>query len=124
MKSVDAQLQDCLDLAVPLERYEAELPDALNCIVAEDVLSMIDLPAANIAAQDGYAVRGVDTVGASGGSPVRLRVLGELYADSAESSSVFEGTAMKIASGAWLPTGADCVVPLEFTDQDTVEVTV
>ena len=35
MKSVDAQLQDCLDLAVPLERYEAELPDALNCIVAE-----------------------------------------------------------------------------------------
>ncbi len=124
MKSVDAQLQDCLDLAVPLERYEAELPDALNCIVAEDVLSMIDLPAANIAAQDGYAVRGVDTVGASGGSPVRLRVLGELYADSAESSSVFEGTAMKIASGAWLPTGADCVVPLESTDQDTVEVTV
>ncbi|MGO1944386.1 MAG: molybdopterin molybdotransferase MoeA [Ancrocorticia sp.] len=123
MKSVEAHLKDCLDLAAPIERYEVELPDALGCILAEDVLSMTNVPAADIAAQDGYAVRGADTIGASAENPVRLRVLGELYSDSGDASSVFEGTAMKIASGVRLPAGADSVVPLESTDQDTVSVT-
>ncbi len=123
MKSVDIHLQDCLELAVPMERYEAELSDSLGCILAEDVLSLIDVPSANIASLDGYAVLGSDTIGASGDHPVRLRVLGEVFADSRDSSTVFEGTAMKVASGARLPSGADCVVPLESTDQGTVEVT-
>ena len=87
MKSVDVHLQDCLDLAVPMERYEAELSDSLGCILAEDVLSLIDVPAANIASLDGYAVLGSDTIGASGDHPVRLRVLGEVFADSRDSST-------------------------------------
>lgn len=124
MKSVDAHLQDCLDLAAPMERYEAELPDAIGCILGEDVLSMIDVPVANTAARDGYAVIGTDTLGASGDHAVKLRVLGEVFANTTDSSSVFEGTAMRIASGARLPKGADAVVPLDSTDQNTVEVTV
>ena len=124
MKSVAAHLEDCLELAQPLERFDAELPDAIGCVLAEDVRSTLDVPAADMAACDGYAVKGADTLGASPERPRTLRVTDEVFADTIETFSLLEGTAVRIASGARLPKGADAVVPLASTDQNQVDVTI
>ena len=124
MKSVAAHLEDCLELAQPLERFDAELPDAIGCVLAEDVRSTLDVPAADMASCDGYAVKGADTLGSSPERPRTLRVTDEVFADSIETFSLLEGTAVRIASGARLPKGADAVVPLASTDQHQVDVTI
>jgi molybdenum cofactor synthesis domain-containing protein len=67
---------------------------------------------------DGYAVRAVDTVGAAEGSPVRLRVVGELAAGHAPTVAVGAGEAIRIMTGAPMPDGADAIVMVERTERD------
>ena len=71
---------------------------------------------------DGYAVRSADTRGA----PIELRVVGTLLAGHATSTVVGPGEAMRIMTGAPMPTGADAVVRVEQTRTlgDTVTIQV
>ncbi|MFT3944503.1 MAG: molybdopterin molybdotransferase MoeA [Ancrocorticia sp.] len=130
MRSVAAHLEECLELAQSLERFDAELSDAMGCVLAEPVRSTIDVPLADIAACDGYAVRAEDVSRADDAraseptNPTRLRVTDEIFADSVESFPHVEGTAIRIASGARMPRGADAVVPLWSTDQGAANVTI
>jgi molybdopterin molybdotransferase len=64
---------------------------------------------------DGYAVRADDTTGASDKSPVELRVIGDLPAGDVARQEVASGTAIRIMTGAPLPSGADAVVKVEDT---------
>jgi molybdopterin molybdotransferase len=64
---------------------------------------------------DGYAVRAADTSAAREETPVELRVIGDLKAGAAPAIEVMSGTAVRIATGARLPGGADAVVPVELT---------
>ena len=100
------------------------LPDAVGCILAEDVAAPFDLPVADLAACDGYAVRHQDLQGASSRSPISLRVTAELRAGDIEPMANIRGGAVRIASGAPIPTGADAVVALEFTDHGEAVVEV
>ena len=56
------------------------LDDALDSVLAEDVVSPLDIPAWTNSAMDGYAARGDDVRGARPSAPVRLRVVEELPA--------------------------------------------
>ena len=51
------------------------LDDALGSVLAEDVVSRLDIPAWTNSAMDGYAARGEDVRGATETKPVRLRVI-------------------------------------------------
>ena len=53
---------------------------------------------------------------------VYLDVIAEVKAGDAEPCSLVENAAVRIASGAPLPMGADTVVPLEETDQGSARV--
>jgi molybdopterin molybdotransferase len=64
---------------------------------------------------DGYAVRAADIASADDDAPVRLEVTGEVRAGSAPDRAVERGTAIRIATGAPLPPGADSVVQVELT---------
>ncbi|MFB0504428.1 MAG: hypothetical protein ACETWE_11390, partial [Candidatus Bathyarchaeia archaeon] len=55
------------------EVEEVRISEALGRVVAEDVHSEWDVPPFDRAAMDGYAVRSVDTLGASPTNPVVLR---------------------------------------------------
>ncbi len=92
--------------------------------MAEDVVSPIDVPPFHRAAFDGYAVRSSDTFGASASNPVVLKVVGRLRPGDELEIEVNESEAVEIATGAYLPEGADAVVPLEFSKRsgDHVEV--
>ena len=71
---------------------------------------------------DGYACFAEDLVGASEGSPVTLPVVGESAAGQTKAYALTRGQTVKIMTGAPMPTGADAVVPVEWTDAGRARV--
>ena len=106
MRTVAQYLEACLAQVGPLPPLEVLLPDAVGCILAEDVASPFDLPVTDVSTIDGYAVRSVDIAGASADEPVYLRVIDEVRAGDVDPTSVIAETAVRIASGAPVPAGA------------------
>ncbi len=88
---------------------------ALGRVLAEAVTAVTSLPPWDNSAMDGYAIRAQDVAAAEDASPVRLVVVGETRAGVAPDVRVLEGTAVRIATGAPIPVGADAVVPVEET---------
>src|SRR5207245_1846088 len=75
----------------------------------------LDLPPWTNSAMDGYALRSAETAGASEAAPVVLAVVGDVAAGRAPDGRVERGAALRIATGARVPAGADAVVPVELT---------
>jgi len=86
---------------------------AINRILAEDLLSPIDVPAADNSAMDGYAFDG--NCLATSISEVSLRVVGTALAGKPYAGKIGAGECLKIMTGAVMPTGCDTVIPQEFT---------
>ena len=101
------------------------LDDALGAVLAEDVVSPLDIPPRPNSAMDGYAARSADVRGASRERPVRLRVVETLPAGTFPTRPVGAGECARIFTGAAVPDGADTVVRQEDTDlsPDTVTIT-
>ncbi len=122
---LDEALRMCMDLAAPLERRESVgLVNALRRVSAEDVRAPIDVPLADRAAMDGYAVVARETARAGKFKPVGLRLQETLYADSVPTKRVGNGRATEVATGATLPAGADAVVRVEDTEREEAVVKV
>ncbi|MFJ2754811.1 gephyrin-like molybdotransferase Glp [Nocardioides sp. NPDC087217] len=114
--------QRILDDLEPMPAYPQPLMDCLGLAVAEDIHAEVALPGFDNSSMDGYAVRYADVATASAEAPVRLPVLGEIGAGQASLLALPPGAAAKIMTGAPLPTGADTVVPYEWTDRGVAEV--
>jgi molybdenum cofactor synthesis domain-containing protein len=106
-----------LDAAVrPIGRVErVDLFDAAGRVAASTVASAIDVPPFARSAMDGYAVRAVDTTGATKESPRGLHVIDRIYAGQPSRAALAAGECAEIATGAPLPAGADAVVMVEDT---------
>jgi len=100
------------------------LDDALDSVLAEDVVSPIDIPAWANSAMDGYAARGEDVRGASAEHPVRLRVIEAVPAGAFPTRRLETGESTRIFTGAPVPDGADTVVRQEDTDEGADTVTI
>ncbi len=100
------------------------LDDTLHSVLAEDVVSPLDIPAWANSAMDGYAVRSSDVRGATAEHPVRLEVIEELPAGQFPTRTVGPGQAARIFTGAPMPAGADGVIRQEDTDQGRAAVLV
>lgn len=101
-------------LVQPIPRQDAhELPlfEALGRVLAQDVISPIDVPAHDNSAMDGFAFDGTQL---SHTQPVTLRVVGTALAGRAWQGTVQHGECLKIMTGAILPKGLDTVAPLEL----------
>ena len=108
----------------PLPPYDQPLLEALGLPVCEDVTSPMDLPAFDNSGMDGYAVTMADVAGAREDAPVTLPVVGEVAAGQTKIFAMSPGTAVKIMTGAPVPTGADAIVPVEWTDGGSASVRV
>ena len=117
MLSVEQALERVLSLVEQLPVADVSLLEADGLTLAEDIHAPFDVPALANSAMDGYAVRAADTTAASEGSPVTLRVVGQVQAGQLSEGSVEPGTAIRIMTGAPVPDGADSIVPYEFTDE-------
>src|SRR5262245_63267387 len=113
--SVGEALRAILDATPVLGSERALLTSAVGRVAAEDVISPRAVPSAANSAMDGSAVRGVDV----GTAPVRLRLIGSAPAGTLLHVPVEAGTAAKICSGSVIPDGADTVVRVEDTEEDT-----
>jgi molybdopterin molybdotransferase len=100
------------------------LDDALASVLAEDVVSPIDIPAWTNSAMDGYATRGEDVRGASEEKPVRLQVVEHLPAGHFPTRRIGAGECARIFTGAPLPEGTDTVIRQEDTDGGADTVTI
>jgi molybdopterin molybdotransferase len=83
-------------------------------LLLDDVLARVDMPAVDMSEKDGFAIRAEDVQSASASKPVTLEVSGQAVAGGADSETVRPGRAVRINTGAALPTGADTVVPTEM----------
>jgi putative molybdopterin biosynthesis protein len=93
------------------------LAAALSRVIASDVIAPVDAPPFDRANVDGFAVRAVDTAGASPSAPKRFALNAEVVACGvAPGIEVAPGTATTIATGGVIPRGADAVVMIEHTE--------
>ena len=106
---------EILDAVGRLEPVEMPVRDAHGLVLAAPVTTDEPVPPFANTAMDGYAVQASDTAGATAGAPVRLRVVDELAAGRATDVTVRAGEAIRIMTGAPMPSGADAVVMVEHT---------
>jgi putative molybdopterin biosynthesis protein len=105
-----------IDLS-PLAGETVGLSAALGRVLARDVAAPIDVPPFDRANVDGFALRSVDTTGASDTAPRRFILNGEvIVCGHAPALEVSAGSATTIATGGVLPRGADAVVMVEHTE--------
>ena len=119
MISVEDALSFILSYFEPLEPETVYILDALDRVLAEDILSDVVIPPFDNTSMDGYAVRAADTAGASPETPAMLLVVADIPAGTVANVPVGPGEAARIMTGAPLPEGADAVVPVEETDKWT-----
>jgi len=107
-----AQVQALLQhLAQPVRGTESlPLSSALGRVLAGDITSAVDVPPHDNSAMDGYAFCGSLL---ANGAPLSLPVAGTVLAGQPWQGSVPAGAALRIMTGALLPTGLDTVVPFE-----------
>ena len=120
MRSVGEHLNLCLLAAEPLPELAVPLEDAVGCVLSADIIAESSLPATDLAGGDGYAVRAQDVAHA----PTILPVTADIQAGDTVWTRLVPGSAIRIASGAPLPPGADAVVPVESTDMGISQVTI
>lgn len=123
MRSVDEQLERILGTAIKPAPVRVAISEAHGLRCAEEVVASRALPGFDQAAIDGYAVRSVDLIGADVEKPVTLPVVGEIPAGSRQPLRLQPGQAVRVAAGAPLPTLADAVVPVGYTDAGDDEAT-
>ncbi|GAA1198400.1 molybdotransferase-like divisome protein Glp [Prauserella alba] len=122
-RPVAEQLNRALSAAVRPNPVRVAISESQGLPCAEEVVAEQALPSFDQAAVDGYAVRSVD-VRTAGEEPVQLPVVGEIQAGSRQPRRLQPGQAVRVATGAPLPTLADAVVPTAFTDGHQANVTV
>jgi molybdopterin molybdotransferase len=115
--SVDQALDYILRHVRPLGSQRISIVDALDRVLAEDIVAGIDIPPFANSAMDGYAVRSMDVAHASAERPVVLRVMGEVPAGAVPDYSLEPGSGVRIMTGAPLPPASDAVVPFELTSE-------
>lgn len=117
MTSVDDHAAHIRDLTADVflsvcdEHESLPLADALGRVTATEVLSPLDLPLFRNSQMDGFAVRAADLTNV----PVMLPVVADQPAGAPPGPGLEPGTAVRIMTGAVVPEGADCVVPVEQT---------
>ena len=117
MLSVEEARERILRFFDVLPPEDTPILEAQGQILAEDVVGPFDIPALDNSAMDGFAVQVDSLGGATGSSPVVLRVVGSVAAGELPQDAVGVGTAVRIMTGAPIPPGADAVVPFEDTDE-------
>jgi len=103
-----------LDSGAVAETESVSLDQGLNRILASDVLSPIDVPAADNSAMDGFAFRGTEL---SNAPLTQLTVVGTVFAGTPFTGSLAAGQCLKIMTGALMPAQCDTVIPQEMTQK-------
>jgi molybdopterin molybdotransferase len=97
---------------------EISLEDAHMRVLADEVTSLLNSPPFERSAMDGYAIRAENTFGFSETNPAMLKIVDSIGAGQVSNKVVRNGEAIKIATGAPIPTGSNAVVMEEYTSSE------
>ncbi|AUB55327.1 molybdopterin molybdenumtransferase MoeA [Methanobacterium sp. MZ-A1] len=103
---------------------EIPLEKAYQRVIAQEVISTLNSPPFDRSAMDGYAILAEDSFSHSEANPFHLKVVDRIGAGEKSNLKLKSGEAIKIATGAPIPAGANAVVMEEYTheEDDTLEV--
>jgi molybdopterin molybdotransferase len=119
LKNVDEALNIVMKIfgSKNFEKEELKLSEALDRVLAEDIISDIDIPPFDRAAVDGFALKSYETFSANPYNPAVFKIKGIIEAGvENEEIEVREGECYAIYTGAPIPKGADAVVMVEDCD--------
>lgn len=123
--SVEQAVEKILEYTPVINETEkVKLSEAGGRILSQDMVTEFDNPPFDRSPIDGYACHSQDLAGASKEHPVRLAVKEEIDAGQYSHSQIERGQAVRIMTGAAIPSGCDCCIRQEDTDygEDTVEI--
>lgn len=112
MLTYDQALAQILSQISPLPPISLPLLDARGCVLAEDLFAPQAVPPFDNSSMDGFAVRAADLADI----PATLPVSGDIPAGALSLPALMPGQALRIMTGAPVPSGADTVVPIEDTE--------
>lgn len=103
---------------------EIPLEKAYQRVIAQEVISTLNSPPFDRSAMDGYAILAENSFSHSETNPFHLKVVDRIGAGEKSNLKLKSGEAIKIATGAPIPAGANAVVMEEYTheEDDTLEV--
>src|SRR5262245_50152089 len=108
---LDGQLQT-------LGAESISLRSAAGRVLAEHVVSPVDVPGFDRATMDGYAVVAGSTEGATSYNPLTLTVVGDALPGKPFSGGISSAQTVRIMTGAPMPEGCDAVLPAEWAEDD------
>jgi molybdopterin molybdotransferase len=111
---------DALSLEARVEHVA--LSEAHGRVLAQPLVSPVDVPAFARSAMDGWALQGEQTFGAAETDPIQLEVVGTSLPGSPYEGTVARGQAVRIMTGAPVPAGADTVLRAEDGQQEGDEL--
>lgn len=113
LRSLDDALAQLLEQARPLSTFESVSTfEADSRVLAQDIVSQLNVPAFDNTSMDGYAIRSQDVVNASAAVGVSLPVSLRVAAGQV-GEHLAPGCAARIFTGAPIPDGADAVIMQE-----------
>ena len=98
------------------------LTESAGRVLAQDVISSINVPQFTRSMMDGYAVRAADVAGASAYNPLTVREVGASLPGRPFEGRLSPGDAVRIMTGAPLPNGADAVLRIEYVERSGATV--
>jgi molybdopterin molybdotransferase len=105
------------DIQLQAKRSDAieklPLKQCLGRILANDILSPINVPATDNSAMDGFAFNSKDLK--TDREQIHLRIVGTVYAGQTSVPPTQASECIKIMTGAMMPPDCDTVIPQEFT---------
>jgi molybdopterin molybdotransferase len=101
--------------SLALETETVSIYDSLGRVLANDIISPINVPSADNSAMDGYAFSGASIVKEGVSS---LTMIGKGFAGNAFDGMVNQGQCVRIMTGAVMPAGCDTTIPQELVKID------
>ena len=105
------------DLKLETETEEVSLDEAYGRVLAADIQSQVSVPGFRRAMMDGYAIRADEVLGADTYNPIELSIVGAVFPGQSCRFDLKPRQAVQVMTGAEIPSSADAVVPVEFTEK-------
>lgn len=114
--TIDKAHEILLNEKINTQLIELPILDSLDHVLAENIVSEINIPPFDRSPLDGYAYRSEDTLDVSKESPIILEVIDNIQAGYVSSKKIEKGQAIRLMTGAKIPEGADIVCRYEDTE--------
>jgi molybdopterin molybdotransferase len=109
MIAFEQALDIVMEMVKPLDKERVDIDKSLNRILAEEVVSDIEMPPFDKSAMDGFACRRADLGN-------NLTIIETIPAGYVPKKKISKDKCAKIMTGAVVPEGADCVIMVEYTE--------